>query len=297
MALFEDKKQIFILIAAVATGLIAAVLVSNFVQSSITTETNRIATQFQKKQQEKDDSYKQQMQALNQKIAQVEARAQQAAQQAAKNAVAASDKTPQTPEEAKKAKKFVSLALRTPPGKRAITLRMDSLGAVGGLVNPGDYVDIISHLNVPERDPKAKAKIKKDSVTAMIFQNIQILAINTNIDQPGAYDEQQRDPGLKITFAVTPEEASLLAFAEKNGTLELTLRSPNEKKPTMISAATWSTLAEYVLQNTGAELGVQEAPLVKSLKTEEDNYVPRVRRKTDPYDPSIIVIRGGKGAN
>jgi Flp pilus assembly protein CpaB len=177
---------------------------------------------------------------------------------------------------------------------------MDSLGAVGGLVNPGDYVDIIAHLNVPARDPEAKTKNKKDSVTAMIFQNIQILAINTNIDQPGVYDEQQKDKGLKLTFAVTPEEASLLAFAEKNGKIELALRSPNEKKPAMISAATWTTLAEYVLQNTGAELRVPDEPVIKEEKPvvpEEEPLAPKVRRKTDPYDPSIVVIKGGKGAN
>jgi pilus assembly protein CpaB len=299
MALFEDKKQFFILIAAVATGLVAAVLVSNFVQSSITTETNRIATQFQKKQQEKDDLYKQDMQALNQKVVEVEQRAQKAVQDAAKTAAAAAVATSRQtrPGEAvPKEKKFVSLALRTPAGKRAVTLKMDSLGAVGGLVNPGDYVDIISHLNVPARDPKNKDK--KDSVTAMIFQNIQILAINTNIDQPGAYDEQQRDAGLKVTVAVTPEEASLLAFAEKNGNLELALRSPNEKKPAMISAATWSTLAEYVLQNTGAELRVPDETEIKAKVVEsEEDFVPRARKKTDPYDPSIVVIKGGKGAN
>ena len=295
MALFEDKKQLFILIAAVATGLIAAVLVSNFVQSSITTETSRIANQFQKKQQEKDDTYRQEMQALNQKVGEVEQRAQQAVQKAAKEAAAAQQR-PVT--DAKKEKKFVSLALRTPAGKRAVTLKMDSLGAVGGLVNPGDYVDIISHLNVPARDPKAKDKDKKDSVTAMIFQNIQILAINTNIDQPGVYDEQQKDTGLKVTVAVTPEEASLLAFAEKNGKLELALRSPNEKKPAMISAATWSTLAEYVLQNTGAELRVPDEPVIAPAPAaEEETIVPRARKKTDPYDPSIVVIKGGKGAN
>jgi pilus assembly protein CpaB len=298
MALFEDKKQLFILIAAVATGLVAAVLVSNFVQSSITTETNRIATQFQKKQQEKDDLYKQEMQALNQKVSEVEQRAQKAVQEAAKNAAVAAtaNKQARPGESAVKEKKFVSLALRTPAGKRAVTLKMDSLGAVGGLVNPGDYVDIISHLNVPARDPKVKDK--KDSVTAMIFQNIQILAINTNIDQPGTYEEQQRDAGLKVTVAVTPEEASLLAFAEKNGKLELALRSPNEKKPAMISAATWSTLAEYVLQNTGAELRVPDEPEIKVKATEpEEDFVPHARKKTDPYDPSIVVIKGGKGAN
>jgi Flp pilus assembly protein CpaB len=118
---------------------------------------------------------------------------------------------------------------------------------------------------------------------------------------PGAYDDQQREPGLKITFAVSPEEASLLAFAERNGKFELALRSPNEKRAAMMSTATWSSLAEYVLQNTGAELRVPDEAFTPEVKPEPEPApepnVPKVRRKSDPYDPSIEVIRGGKGAN
>ena len=54
-----------------------------------------------------------------------------------------------------------------------------------------------------------------------------------------------------------------------------------------------------MLQNTGAELRVPDEPVVKAkpVETEEESVAPRVRKKTDPYDPSIVVIKGGKGAN
>ena len=54
-------------------------------------------------------------------------------------------------------------------------------------------------------------------MTAMIFQGLQVLAVNTNVDDPGDYDQQQAAGSLKITFAVDPQEAGLLAFANKNG--------------------------------------------------------------------------------
>ncbi len=292
MALMENKKQIIVIIAAVATGLVAAILVSNFVQNSINEQTERQAARFKKEMEARQQEHNQQMADLNQKIAEVEARATQAAQQAA-------TAVQQSPD-AKKEKKFVSLAMRMPPGKRALTLQIESLGAVGGLLSPGDYVDIIAQMNVPavsgSLNVKDKEKERKDSVTAMIFQNIQVLAVNTNIDEPGAYEAQQNNAALKITFAVTPEEASLLSFAEKNGKLELALRSPNEKKPAMISAASWVTLAEYVIQNTGADLGVAEAPLEKVEEPVADEK-PKVRKKGDPYDPAIDIYKGGKGAN
>jgi pilus assembly protein CpaB len=286
MALLENKKQIFILIAAIAIGLVAAVLVGQFVQNTINENTAVIAKKFEKEQKKKDEIYNQQMQGLNQKIAEVEQNSQKAVQAALK---AAQDQQQMKAAEVKKEKKFVSLALRMPAGKRALTIKIDSLGAVGGLLSPGDYVDVIAQLNVPAADnDKKDKKDKKDSVTAMIFQNIQILAVNSNIDEPGVYDAQQKENALKLTFAVTPEEASLLSFAEKNGKIELALRSPNEKKPAMISAATWTTLAEYVLQNTGADLSVVDAHKAEAPVQIEDEA---------STEAAVKIYKGGKGIN
>ncbi len=103
----------------------------------------------------------------------------QAAQQQARPAAAAA-LSAQTQEIRKP-----SLALKTPVGKRAVTVKIDSLAAVGGLLNAGDFVDVIAQLNVPSQESDKK------TVTAMIFQGLQVLAINTNEDDPGAYDDQQ----------------------------------------------------------------------------------------------------------
>ncbi len=295
MALMENKKQVFVLIAAVATGLVAAVLVSNFVQTTITRQTELIASKFKKDQDLKDEANRQQIQAFTKKIAEVEARAKQGEQEVAKVAAAQLAKKA---EDAKKEKKPQVLSLRMPAGKRAITLQIDVLKAVGGLISPGDYVDIIAQLDIPAAKAKDESKNenKKNSVTAMIFQNIQVMAVNGNVDQPTIYDDQSKNTNMKITFAVAPDEASLLSFAEKNGKIELALRSPNEKKPAMISAATWSTLAEYVLENTGADIAIPSAappPAAIVIETPKN----RKKKPETGLDPSILVYKAGKGAN
>ena len=109
-------------------------------------------------------------------------------------------------------------------------------------------MDVIAQLNVPSNDTDKK------TVTAMIFQGLQVLAVNTNIEVPGSYEEQQAAGSLKITFAVAPQEAGLLAFADKNGTLELALRSQGEMKQQKVKASTWKTLADYVLKNQGLDI-------------------------------------------
>ncbi len=64
----------------------------------------------------------------------------------------------------------------------------------------------------------------------------------------------RRPASLKITFAVDPQEAGLLAFADKNGSLELALRSPDESEHQTVKADTWKTLADYVLKNQGLDI-------------------------------------------
>jgi len=157
-----------------------------------------------------------------------------------------------------------------------------SLEAVGGLLNPGDFVDVIAHLNVP-----TGKKLAKESVTAMVFQDLQILAINTNLDEPGAYEFQQKENMLKVTFAVDPREAGLLTFAEMNGKLELVLRSPTEKDHQMLPTATWTTLAEYVLENNGADLQVNEP-------NKDVEAAPKVEERAEEAQPYIEIYRGGR---
>ena len=281
---FENKKQLLIIIGAVAAGIAAVVLASNYVKNSIESQTASLAEQYDVKQKQMTSQIQQrsdqQMAALAQALERVKneqtaamqkqmatlqeaqrQQAQQQAQQQAKLQIQLQAQLAQQQEQArmrqqpaqvqvKKVRK-PSLALKTPAGKRAVTVMIDSLAAVGGLLNPGDFVDVIAQLNVPSQDPDKK------TVTAMIFQDLQVLAVNTNEDDPGAYDDQQAAGFLKITFAVDPQEAGLLAFANKNGILELALRSPNESGRPKVKADTWKTLADYVFKNQGLDIQIQ----------------------------------------
>ena len=173
-----------------------------------------------------------------------------------------------------------SLALRTPAGKRAYTVMIDSLSAVGGLVNPGDYVDVIAHMEIP--DPVSNQSQK---VSSMVFQNIQILAVGTNLQAPGGYEQQQSSRSLNITFALTPEEAGLMSFIERNGKMQLILRAPAETETEIIQASTWSTLADYVFEKQGTELVIpRERAVIQPVSS----------GKTQEVKPFIQIFQGGR---
>lgn len=292
MALFENKKQLLMIVVAIGVGVAASVLVAEYVKSSINQETQRLALQYEKMQKQKEQQYNEQLAVLSQKIIEVQENTRKAAEEAARAAAQGMQAGGQAgavggPGAADAAKRKTSLAIKTPLGKRAVTVNIDSLEAVGGLINPGDFVDVIAQLDLPSGSRKTE---KKDSVTAMIFQKLQILAINTNLDPTNTYEEQQKQTSLKVTFAVNPQEAGLLSFANKNGKLQLALRGPNENKNVMLSAATWSTLAEYVLENNGTDLKVSD-----EWKSEESGHKAKVESQdVEEVKPYIQIYRGGK---
>lgn len=283
----ENKKQILIIVLAIGAGIVATVMTAGYVQSKIESERAVMSKQLQAKQQEfltmqqqsqqRVDALTQEIVAMKQQQDEIKQQAVAAAQAAAKN-ISMSGSGGKDGERIRKP----SLALRTPPGKRAVTVLIESLSAVGGLVDPGDFVDVIAQLSIP----KGGKEDKKDTVTVMVFQHLQILAINTNLDDRGAYDDQQAAGSLKITFAVEPQEAGFMSFVEQNGKIQLALRSPTEKKNEQIKASTWKTLADYVLQNQGADIG---AGGEKDTGKRDIQSVDVKEAK-----PYIQIFRGGK---
>ncbi len=291
----NNKKQILLLIIAVVLGIAATALISFSVTRTIENQAQELKEQYEAKQkkviaavqQEADQRaavLQQQIQQVKTEQAQVVQRQiadlQTKLQQQQLQQAAASAANPQQP--VKKTKP--SLALKTPQGKRAVTVKIDSLAAVGGLLNPGDLVDVIARLRVPEGSLTKDGKRKLKTITAMVFQGLEVLAVNTNLEETGTrYEEQQNSPAIKVTLAVDPQEAGYLVFADKNGTLEFALRSPQETERQMVKTTTWKTLADYVLQNQGADIQLPDD--LRGVVSKDDDK---------PAKPDIQVFRGGK---
>lgn len=125
-----------------------------------------------------------------------------------------------------------SLSLVIPAGKRAIAIPVKEQTNVGGLVLPGDIVDVIA---IFEHSDTSVDK----AVT--LLQNVEVLAVaqekqepippsvdaaqgSTDLGQTPSDVQQQPDAGT-ITVAVTPDQAQLLALTAEKAKLWLTLRA------------------------------------------------------------------------
>lgn len=105
----------------------------------------------------------------------------------------------------------ITFSQRIPAGHVAVTIQVDQVRGVAGLLVPGDQVNILI------KDPNA------GNVERVLFQNVPIIAIGTSAaPQPGDAAAAVNPGSGLITFAVTPEAASKIALASTND-LYLTL--------------------------------------------------------------------------
>ena len=144
-----------------------------------------------------------------------------------------------------------SLSGNTPAGKRAISISVDSLSSVSGMIRTGDYVDVIATLQVPSQG--ADGQMTTQPAVVPLFQNVLVLAVGQNTGFSGSaksrYGEENKDVSMGglITLALGPKEANLIAFVQEQGKMRLTLRSPADANVEPITPASWDTLFQYIM--------------------------------------------------
>ncbi|MEW6170050.1 MAG: Flp pilus assembly protein CpaB [Candidatus Omnitrophota bacterium] len=134
-----------------------------------------------------------------------------------------------------------SLANRTPAGKRAITVPVDNIAGISGLLKPGDYVDVLSKIPTPVTGPDGKQQMQL--TTMPLFQNVLVLAVGSDV---GGGAQTKEKGASTVTLALGPQEASLISFVQEQGKIQLLLRSPTDTQVQQIPPANWETLFAYL---------------------------------------------------
>ena len=100
------------------------------------------------------------------------------------------------------------------PHKRAITVRVNDVAGVAGFLLPGNRVDVLA--TRMDRDRRA--------ATRTLLQNIKVLAI----DQKANPDKDDPIVVRAVTLEADIDEASQLAAATEEGSIQLVLRNPDD---------------------------------------------------------------------
>lgn len=162
------------------------------------------------------------------------------------------------------AKQAGGLAAVTPAGKRAITINVDNISSLVGMINPGDYVDVSYVGPVPIQGPDGKQSAQV--IVIPLFQNVLVLAVGQETgtlirkDERRYKESSKEDASPLITLALTPKDASLIAFLQEQGRIRLSLRSPADAKVEPLPPANWDTVFQYIMpleQKEAAEKGLK----------------------------------------
>jgi pilus assembly protein CpaB len=106
------------------------------------------------------------------------------------------------------------------PNHRAVSVKVDAVVGVAGFVKPGSRVDVIATLR---RVDQTRAVPQ----TRIILQDLRVLAIDQTLEQRDGADPKSVNV---VTLEVEPAESQKLAYAASEGSLQLALRNPSDKK-------------------------------------------------------------------
>ena len=115
-------------------------------------------------------------------------------------------------------KRVPTFSARVEAGHRAMTVAVDEISSISGLLEPGDLIDLLVTIESKGR-----------KITRPLLQGVQIMATGQQVvDSPR---EGERRQYSTVTIDITPAQAQNVILARDAGRVTALLRNPDDKKP------------------------------------------------------------------
>jgi pilus assembly protein CpaB len=116
------------------------------------------------------------------------------------------------------------LAATLKPEMRAVSVAVDDVSGNAGLIQPGDYVDLLLTQQMDRRTDSPDLAVSSETVV----EHVRVLAVGSEIRRP-KNDSDGQDAAIArartVTLEVTPRMGEVVAVAARLGSLSLALRS------------------------------------------------------------------------
>lgn len=128
------------------------------------------------------------------------------------------------------------LAAVLAPGTQAVSIPVDAVTGVSGLIWPGDGVDVIL---TQQLDPTI-APLARQILSRVILHNVRVIAVDQDIVRPlpTNSDTANRVPPRTVTLQVSSDQDEQLAIAQQLGHLSLAVRAIDAASPAAAAAQT-----------------------------------------------------------
>lgn len=182
---------------------------------------------------------------------------------------------------------FMSAVLE--PGKRAVSIAVDSTTGNAGFIFPGDFVDLILTHSVETGQSPLRA-------SETFIENVRVLAVDQMLTNP----DNKAVLAKTVTLEVSPKEAEEITVAKDLGKISLSLRSlAHNREPTeqevMEDAARQREVMTFddVLNAASADQLDTPAPVGPGRVT-RDTDVSRIITPGGGANMRVRVIRGNQ---
>lgn len=155
-------------------------------------------------------------------------------------------------------------------GNRAVTLRVNDVAGVGGLVLPGDRVDVV---------------MTNADRAEVILQDVRILSIDQIADEKSAEPVLART----VTVEASPDAAQKLVLAQTVGSLSLVLRRAGEVEPVAFKPMSVADLTTRTETEAPTPSATVATPAAEPARTDATVWVRRATELTQYNVP----VRGG----
>ena len=113
-----------------------------------------------------------------------------------------------------------TFSARLQSGQRAVTVPVDEISSLSGMVEPGDHIDIVVSVRNETR-----------SFTFTLLQSIPVLATGSRVDTDTHDAQGQTRSYTTITLDTSPEDAKRVIAAREIGRVTALLRAPGDITP------------------------------------------------------------------
>ena len=187
------------------------------------------------------------------------------------------------------------LAATLKPDMRAISVAVDDVSGNAGLIQPGDYVDLLLTQQMERRTDSPDMAVASETVV----QHARVLAVGSEISRPKNNDnpDAANNRARTVTLEVTPRMGEVVSVAARLGSLSLALRSfataSRDALPGASGVAAPATEASQPLQGAPVWAGdisraVRELPKTRAPQAMQTGGMPHV-----PPAPRVVVIYRG----
>jgi pilus assembly protein CpaB len=115
------------------------------------------------------------------------------------------------------------LAATLKPEMRAVSVAVDDVSGNAGLIQPGDYVDLLLTQQMERRTDSPDLAVSSETVV----EHVRVLAVGSEIKRPKNNGDapETTSRARTVTLEVTPRMGEVVAVAARLGSLSLALRS------------------------------------------------------------------------